>query len=349
MKKKVTKKEVLRLHQATGIPTHIIKRDMGIIDIEKVLADAKSAKTGNAIAKKLIREALNFEEIKFVTNSGQFEKQSEEQLLAEKKCELFGLKILRTKKTVKDVSAFWNEARELTFYDFSESAFNNKIIDKWNRLTVVDLKLANALEDVMEVWRDSYNPLSARNQIEKKLEKLINAAVANAKNLDEALYAHKFVIVLNYQSETVNRATDKVLSFITNFNQALQVFDETKMDKAFYRCLEYGSIDQLSRLYSNFSKYENSNLERVLLSKIESLAIKQLPEMTQTGYARSLYYSFSNRGSDQIKQAIALKLYELAVIELESISNLEELKKFQRICPDHPGLKKLILEKMLVA
>jgi len=362
MKKLITNTEVLKIHKATGIWTVKIKKNIGMVDIKKVLEEAganygniknktspeakKALEKWNSLSIKLIKESLNFEEALFILNSDFIYsgKNSEPWSLAEKRLTYFGLKNLKDKHTIKDVYDFW---RDLDCRCHGKTELTKKVINKWNKLVYADLKIADTAEKVIEIWRNSYNPSKAHDTVEKKLDKLVSALVKKAQTLSETLYAYKFAL---YYNDTKKRAIEKILTFISDFHNAKKVFDEAKIDGAFYKCLEFGDISDLTRFYSGFHKYKNGGLERELAKKIESLSLEEASKATEVTIVRDLYYAVSNvHYSEDTVKTLKEKWEELALKEASNIKNPDEFKKVYEICPDDDNsqARKVALEKML--
>lgn len=195
----MTNADILKLHKATEIFTVYLKKSLGMVDIKKVLEEAKAdyeksdpaeknkaQKNWDLLAIKFIEESLNFEEAHFLWNyklirSGSNSKPWE---LVQKKCSDFGMPLVKKANATSEIKNFYQRFPR-------ESEAYKKAIDKWNELTMADLGDADTVDKVKKVLNDSYNPSPANDAGKKKLDALATALSDKAKNQSEALNAYR--------------------------------------------------------------------------------------------------------------------------------------------------------------
>jgi hypothetical protein len=361
MKKKVTNSDLLRLHEETGLSMVQLKRDLGIVDIKKVLQDAKEAyeksklsekqktlKEWDLLAMKFIKKSLNLEEVSFIWSDDLInsDADSDPWHYVQERYNCFGIKLIKSAKTMVAFKAIW-----INFTATPE--MKEACIKKWDRITYADLRIADTAEKTAEVLNNAYHLSKAHAATLKKLNSQVSVLIKNATTQDQMQQALNFI---KLEPKLEKRAITKFLTFITEFYEAKKAFNSLRRisEKGrgiiLQRCLELGSVYELADLYDaldfrdNTLQYANTVAERIDILALEEAA--KLEKGDDLFYARSLYFKF-NKYSEITKEVLIAKWDELALKKANSIKNPLEFKHAEVIFRDGSLARKVALEKLL--
>ncbi len=349
-----TKDKLLKLSRVMGVSVIQLKKDLDISDAIGILTKCKDeydeATEGSAsseslkkswsyTALKYISECIDFDEANTLRNINYVPFNTKAWIAITNKVSEFGYILMEDMRSVKEVKELWGALGCPTNQ-------GEKAIEKWNGFTLRDLELAgDDIEKVKEVWRESYHPSKARDEVEIKLGSLVKKLTDSAENYDQAWYTYDSAWFI---PKIAKPAFEKVLTFVNNFRMAKITFDKiyskgsNEKHLALEKCLEFGNIYELVHFYgTSVRESETGEFEtRIQIDKLV-LEISQKTENLQ-----EIKELFNYSHSEETKVEILKKLEEISMHDASTTETYPELRKLLPLLPENSLSRKIVIQKM---